>query len=104
MPTRFPFNDLHSFKDYVGFVALCAPDLFPVREGVSAEDQWTLELAFKGLRAGLDLSIREKGNRPQFERARQLFDAALASYCTSDVHGGYRSLDEAKKLLGEIRT
>jgi hypothetical protein len=30
----FPFSDLHSFKDYIGFVQLCAPDRFPRREGI----------------------------------------------------------------------
>lgn len=33
MAAKFPFNDLHSFKDYVGFVRMCAPELFPYREG-----------------------------------------------------------------------
>jgi hypothetical protein len=50
MAAAFPFSDLHSFKDYVGFVKLCAPDSFLVREGVGPSDQWTLELAFEGLR------------------------------------------------------
>ena len=44
---KFPFTDLHSFKDYVGFVQLCAPNRFPRRDGVSAEEQWTLDLAFE---------------------------------------------------------
>ena len=67
---KFPFSDLHSFKDYVGFVKLCAPDMFPLREGVQLEDQWTLDLAFEGLRHGIDLAILEKGNHPRFERSK----------------------------------
>jgi hypothetical protein len=56
---EFPFSDLHSFKDYVGFVKLCAPDKFAPREGVSPADQWTLDLAFAGLRLGLRMAIEE---------------------------------------------
>jgi hypothetical protein len=65
MPARFPFTDLHSFKDYVGFVKLCCPDLFPVREGADPEDQWSLDLAFRGLRLGIDLARKEKGDLVQ---------------------------------------
>ena len=49
----FPFSDLHSFKDFVFVVRMCAPDHFPAREGLCADDQWSLDLAFKGLREGL---------------------------------------------------
>jgi hypothetical protein len=63
MMTNFPFNGLHSFKDYVVFVRMCAPDQFPAREGVPGEDQWTLDLAFHGLREGLALVVREKGEK-----------------------------------------
>lgn len=96
--TQFPFNDLHSFKDFVVFVRMCAPDRFPQRHGVLAEDQWTVELAFKGLGEGLALSISEKGNRPQFERVRQLFEKAAFAYRL----GGFKTLDEAHRVLHEV--
>lgn len=100
--TWFPFNDLHSFKDYVVFVRMCAPDRFPQREGVPAKDQWTLELAFKGLEEGLALSMREKGNRTQFERVRQLFEKAAYAYRFGDRPGGFKALDEAHRVLREV--
>ena len=68
MAAAFPFSDLHSFKDYVGFVKLCAPDDFPSREGVGPADQWTLDLAFGGLRLGLKMAAEEKGERAEFAR------------------------------------
>jgi hypothetical protein len=58
---QFPFNDLHSFKDYVGFIRLCAPDLFPAREGLAPAEQWSLDLAFDNLRQGMDLAEKEQG-------------------------------------------
>src|ERR1700679_448298 len=32
--TSFPFNDLHSFKDFVVFAQICSPDEYPQRDGV----------------------------------------------------------------------
>ena len=59
---KFPFNDLHSFKDYVGFVQTGAPNRFPPRDWAGLDEQWTLERAFEGLRYGLKQAVEEKGN------------------------------------------
>jgi hypothetical protein len=40
---RFPFTDLHSFKDYVVFVQTYLPNRFRPREGAGPTDQWTLD-------------------------------------------------------------
>lgn len=98
----FPFSDLHSFKDYVGFVAMCAPDSFPPREGVLPSEQWSLDLAFAGLREGLILAEQEKGPRPVFATCRQLFDAAYQEYLEGNVKAGFTQLAEAKKLLRKV--
>src|SRR5437762_12814459 len=50
---RRGFTDLHSFKDYVGYVGSCAPDSFPERDWRPKD---TLESAFEGLHYGLMLS------------------------------------------------
>ena len=102
--TDFPFDDLHGFKDYVVFVRMCAPDRFPHRDGRAPDEHWTLELALEGLQQGLALAVHEKGNRPQFERARQLFEKASSAYRLGDRPTGFRALDEAHKLLREVRT
>ena len=99
---EFPFSDLHSFKDYVGFVKLCAPDMFPDREGVGPHEKWTLELAFKGLHLGLDLSVKEKGDRPQFGKSRKLVEAAYEDYRAGRMREGFMKLEEVQKLLRKI--
>jgi hypothetical protein len=101
---EFPFSDLHSFKDYVGFVRLCAPDQFPKRDGVSPQEQWTLQLAFEGLRVGLNLAVQEKGDLPAFAECRLLFDQACSEYQAGRMKEGYFKMGEAKKLLKKIRT
>jgi len=101
---KFPFSDLHSFKDYVGFVKLCALDMFPEREGLGPEDQWTLNLAFDGLRSGMELAITEKGDRPAFEECKVLIEDAKSAYLMQNIKGGYLKLDAVSKILKKIPT
>ena len=102
--TKFPFSDLHSFKDYVVFVRMCAPNQFPVREGVPPEDQWTLDLAFRGLREGLSLAATEKGSRTEFDECSRLVEQAYTHYKSGQRKEGFFALDEAHKLLKRVRT
>ena len=104
MTAKFPFNDLHSFKDYVGFVRLCAPELFPTRDGLGPEDQWSLELAFSGLRLGLQMAEQEKGSNPIFAECAHFVDEAEKSYLAGNVRTGFTYLDNVKKLLSRIPT
>lgn len=101
---KFPFNDLHSFKDYVGFVKLCAPDLFPPREGVGQEDQWTMELAFLGLREGLALKTNREADQAVFDECKVLVDEAYSAYAAGHPREGYLKLDEVSKRLKSIPT
>jgi hypothetical protein len=101
---KFPFTDLHGFKDYVGFVKLCAPDLFPARQGVQPDEQWTLELAFVGLREGLRLSAEEKGPLGIFSECAALIEEAFDAYSVNHVRDGYLKLDAAYNLLKKVPT
>jgi hypothetical protein len=100
--TRFAFSDLHSFKDYVGFVKLCAPDRFPHREGVVPDEQWTVDLAFDGLRLGMDMATKEKGELPAFDQCRKLIEEAYPCYKGGNRREGYFKLEEVQKLLKKI--
>jgi hypothetical protein len=99
---KFGFTDLHSFKDYVGFAKLCLPDRFPQRDGVSADDQWTIGLAFEGLRLGVNMAVQEKGERPEFAESRRLIEEAFDAYKSGDVRSGFMKLAEIQKLLRKI--
>ena len=102
MAATFPFSDLHSFKDFVGFVKLCAPDEFPRREGVGPADQWTLDLAFEGLRLGLRMAIEEKGDREEFGLSKAMIEDAYAVYRDGRMRDGFFKLEELQKLLKTI--
>ena len=96
------FHDLHGFKDFVGFVKLCAPDSFPVRQGVGSDEQWTIDLAFEGLRAGLKMAIDEKGPKPVFDRCQKLVDEAYTHYHEGRIRDGFIKLEEMQKLLKKV--
>lgn len=99
---KFAFTDLHSFKDYVGFVQLCLPNKFPRREGAAANAQWTLDLAFDGLRLGLDLAVREKGERMEFAESRRLIQEANNADKAGNIHAGFTKLELVLKLLRNV--
>ena len=101
---NFPFNDLHSFKDYVVFVRMCAPDLFPIREGVGPEFQWSLDLAFEGLREGLTLAEKEKGDKVRFDYWKRLVEQAYAEYRIGRRREGFSKLEELNRFLRDIPT
>lgn len=99
---QFPFHDLNSFKDYVGFVKLCAPDQFPKREGVSNADQWTLDLAYEGLQLGLRIAADEGVKDSVISECRALFDKAFTSYRADDLHDGFRAMEAAQRVLRRV--
>jgi hypothetical protein len=101
---NFPFTDLHSFKDYIGFVQLYLPDRFPVREGVTADEQWSMSLAFEGLRYGLRQALEEKGEKPVFAQSQALVEEAYNHYKEGRLREGFSKLDEMTKLLKKVRT
>jgi hypothetical protein len=102
MTAAFPFSDFHSFKDYVGFVKLCAPDDFPSREGFGPADQWTLELAFEGLRLGLPMAVEENGQRAEFVESERLIEEAFAAYREGRLPDAFFNLEELQKLLNNV--
>lgn len=100
----FPFSDLRSFKDYVGFVKLCAPDMFPQREWAPPNEQWDLVRAFDGLRYGLGQTIDEVDERhkPVFELGLQLVEEAAKRYQEGDIRGGFATLQRLQDTLDAI--
>jgi hypothetical protein len=99
------FHDLHGFKDYVVFVQTCATnERFPFREGFGSNEQWTLALAFEGLRFGLKLAAEEKGPMPVFATCEKLVDEAYAHYREGRTREGFFKLEEMQKLLKKIPT
>jgi hypothetical protein len=98
----FGFKDLHGFKDFVGYVFLCAPDEFPYKDWREAEEQMTLDRAFAGLRYGLDVTASEKGETEVVTMCRELVDEAYANFNTGQDSEGRRKLNEVRGLLKKV--
>lgn len=101
-PAYFGFTDLHGYKDFVGYVILCAPDLFPEQDWRDPGEQMNLERAFAGLRYGLTLVSKEAGESPLLERCRQLVEQARADYGAGRDMAGQVKLEEVDRLLREL--
>jgi hypothetical protein len=99
---RFGFHDLHSFKDFVGFVKRCAPDDFPVREWRGASDQWSLDRAYEGLRTGLEMAASQGVGDTTLEECRSLFDAAFDHYRAGNRDEGSKSMGAAERILRQL--
>ena len=99
---KFPFSDLHSFKDYVGFLKLCAPDQFPPRQGAAANTQWTLDLALEGLRLGLHVSAAEGADPAVLSQCGELFETAFEHYRAGNLHDGFCTMEAAQRLLATL--
>src|SRR5437868_2871561 len=89
---RFGFTDLHSFKDFVVYVQTYLPNRFPPREAASPKEQWSMELAFEGLREGLKLARSEKGPKPVFADCENLVNEAHEQYRIGHEREGFFKL------------
>ena len=99
---HFGFHDFHSFKDYVGFVKLCAPDEFPREEGVGESDRWTLDSAYDGLLHGLRIAASEGVGDSIITECRSLFGTAFKCYRVGDIRGGFVAMEAAQRILRRV--
>ena len=97
--TYFGFRDLHGFKDFVGYVILCAPEMFPVDDWRTPDQQMNLDRAFIGLRYGLKLTAQEKGESALLAKCREMVEEAYGLYQAGQDHAGQCKLEEMDKLL-----
>lgn len=100
----FEFTDLSEFMDYLGFVIVCVPVDFPWEDWRSAEDQMNLDRAFVGLKYGLDLAAKEKGESALLQRCRKLVEESYVEYKAGRDHAGQLKLEEMEKLLLALPT
>jgi hypothetical protein len=99
---KFAFTDLHSFKDYVIYVQTYLPDRFPHREGAGPDEQWSLDLAFRGLREGLALAEEEKGPKQELSACQKLVAQAYEEYRAGHDREGFFKLEEVNNLLKKV--
>lgn len=100
---KFPFTDFHGYKDYVTFVRMCAPDNFPLRDGLSSSDQWTLQLAFEGLHQGLTLAREVGVSDAIIAQCQQHFESAYVLYVGGDRKAGFKAIQAAQLIISRAK-
>lgn len=95
----FAFNDIVGFRDYVGYVYGCAPDMFPEEDWLQPHEQMNMKIAFCGLRYGLEIIEKEKGQSQRIEAMRELIDQAEEAYRANDIRGGMEKMDKVRAML-----
>src|SRR5262245_54726900 len=101
-PAYFGFTDLHGFKDFVGYVILCAPELFPEEDWLEPNEQMNLDRSFVGLRYGLQLTAEEKGELPMLPKCRELVEESYQLYKAGDDLAGQKKLEEMQLMLLQL--
>ncbi|HWU85017.1 MAG TPA: hypothetical protein VN028_06755, partial [Rhodocyclaceae bacterium] len=92
-------KDVDSLYDFIGYVVLCAPDRFPIRDYLSADEQMNLEKAFNELRHGLSFIDIEVADEAKRKRLDTLLDQALVAYREGDERGGAHLMQDFQDLI-----
>ena len=92
-------RDTQSFKDFVGYVVLSAPDSFDEEDYLQPDQQMNLERAFAELRKGFDLIKPRKLIDEKGEAALSMLEQSLNSYRAGDIVRGAHLLQELRAFL-----
>ena len=97
---QFGFNDLHSFKDFVVFAQTS------LATGRFRQDNgpWSPELAFRGLRHGLELAAAEGVPAEVIAECAGLVASAENHFQASNVREGFFALERLNGILKRIAT
>jgi len=92
-------ENLSELYDFIAYVAVGAPDCFPVEDYLRADEQMTLDRAFAELREGMRF-VPPRPHEPDFHKTLSVdLDAALASYRAGDVKAGAHQLQELRRQI-----
>lgn len=92
-------NDINSFYDFIGYVVLCAPDQFPQRDYLPAEDQMNLERAFVELHHGVEFIDPGVASGESLSTIKSLIDQAHAAYKGGDEVKGAHLLQDMEGMI-----
>ena len=81
-------EDYASFKDFVGYFILSAPDNFLFIEGLSPDKQMNLEKAMDELRRGLPILKKRVKDPERYSKLEAMLNEAIDAYQTGDSDTG----------------
>lgn len=92
-------SDIDSLYDFIGYVVLCAPDKFPVRDYLPVDEQMNLEKAFVELRRGLSFVDFEVADEDKRQHLESLLDQAFDAYSKGDDVRGAHLVQDFQDIL-----
>lgn len=84
-------NDLFNL---IGYVVLCAPDKFPVRDYLAPDEQMNLDRAFDQLRLGVEIAYPADFHPKKSGALYSLLDKSLSAYRAGDRFNGAHLLQD----------
>ena len=84
------------------YVQTYLPDRFPYQDWLGPDEQMTFDRAFLGLREGLALCVKEKGDLPIFRQCSGLVDEADEAYRAGEKRDGFAKLGQVSDLLNTV--
>lgn len=92
-------SDISSFYDFIGYVVLCAPNRFPIRDYLAHEEQMSLEKAFIEIRQGIDLIGAELADELKRPQLFELLESSYRAYQAGDELMGAHLLQDFESAL-----
>jgi len=92
-------QNLDSLYDFIGYVVLCAPDQFPHRDYLPADQQMNLERAFEELRQAISLVEADFPSADEQRGLSTTLARSLVSYRQGDVVAGAHALQDFQDLI-----
>jgi hypothetical protein len=92
-------KDIGSLYDFIGYVVLCAPDRFPIRDYLPPDGQMNLDKAFVELRRGIDLIEPDMADDTKRKCLVSLLGEALEAYKAGDERKGAHLVQDFQDLI-----
>jgi len=92
-------QSIDSLYDFIGYVVLCAPDQFPQRDYLPADQQMNLSRAFEELERGIALVEADFPGADEKRGLSVTLARALASYRQGDDVAGAHTLQDFQNLI-----
>ena len=87
-------KSIEELYNHIGYVVLCAPDKFPIRDYPKPEEQMNLDRAFEQLRQGVDLAYPADFCPEKKWSLYTLLDQSLTAYKSGDRLRGAHLLQD----------
>lgn len=92
-------RDINGLYNFIGYVVLCAPDNFPVRDYLTADQQMTLDRAFAELRHGVKLVMADAPDLPRINDLESVLDEALGLYRSGEIVRAAQRLHDFEAVI-----